>query len=400
MRVLVVDDNATNRRILEEMLKNWHMLPSITCSGEIALEMMEEGRISGKPYRLLLIDVNMPIMDGFELGERIRQRAEYQDTKLILLTSSGMHGDAARCRELGMAAYLNKPVKQSSLLNAISTAFGTTEPEGASHLENHHILHEHIHPLRILLAEDIAVNQKIAVSMLEKRGHTVVVAGDGQEAVAALEAHQDRPFDLVLMDVQMPRMDGLAATALIRTREKETSMHIPIVALTAHAMKGDREACLAAGMDAYVSKPLKANELFSIIEKLNEVKGEPLRGVAHCQVAKESIFDTGQALESVDGDMELFREVAGLFRESYPKTMEEIRAAIDEGDADQLNRAAHSLKGSIINFGARNAVATAFKLEVMGKNRDFTGGMETYSLLANQMEHLKQALEKFAGRTR
>jgi signal transduction histidine kinase/CheY-like chemotaxis protein len=275
LRVLVVDDNSTNRRIMEQMLKSRHMKPTTADSGETALGLMKKAMEHEQPYQLVLMDVHMPIMDGFELARRIRQYPEYKNVKLVILTSAGMRSDAIRCRNLSIEAYLTKPVKQSSLLNAISTVLGTTEPEVPVPLLTQHTLRENMRSLRILLAEDNLVNQKIAANMFEKRGHTVVIANDGQAAVTALEMHKNNHFDLVIMDVQMPKMDGLEATALIREREKGNSKHIPIIALTAHAMKGDQEACLAAGMDAYVSKPIKANELFSVIEKLIGEKSKP-----------------------------------------------------------------------------------------------------------------------------
>jgi two-component system, sensor histidine kinase and response regulator len=395
LRVLVVDDNSTNRRIMEQMLKSRHMQPTTADSGETALRLMKIAMENEQPYQLLLMDVHMPNMDGFELARRIRQYPEYKNVKLVILTSAGMRSDAIRCRNLSIEAYLTKPVKQSSLLNAISTVLGTTEPEVPVPLLTQHTLREYMRSLRILLAEDNLVNQKIAANMFEKRGHTVVIANDGQAAVTAWEMHKNNPFDLVIMDVQMPKMDGLEATAFIREREKGSSKHIPIIALTAHAMKGDQEACLAAGMDAYVSKPIKANELFSVIEKLIGEKSRSFGNLITDQLRKENIFDSEQALESVDGDFDLLRELIAVFSESYPKTMEEIRKAIINGDANKLNKAAHFLKGSVAGFGAKQVMETASQLEVMGKNNNLSQGKEIFTLLAKEMEHLEQSLEDF-----
>jgi two-component system, sensor histidine kinase and response regulator len=395
LRVLVVDDNSTNRRIMEQMLKSRHMQPTTADSGETALRLMKIAMENEQPYQLLLMDVHMPNMDGFELARRIRQYPEYKNVKLVILTSAGMRSDAIRCRNLSIEAYLTKPVKQSSLLNAISTVLGTTEPEVPVPLLTQHTLREYMRSLRILLAEDNLVNQKIAANMFEKRGHTVVIANDGQAAVTAWEMHKNKPFDLVIMDVQMPKMDGLEATAFIREREKGSSKHIPIIALTAHAMKGDQEACLAAGMDAYVSKPIKANELFSVIEKLIGEKSRSFGNLITDQLRKENIFDSEQALESVDGDFDLLRELIAVFSESYPKTMEEIRKAIINGDANKLNKAAHFLKGSVAGFGAKQVMETASQLEVMGKNNNLSQGKEIFTLLAKEMEHLEQSLEDF-----
>jgi CheY-like chemotaxis protein/HPt (histidine-containing phosphotransfer) domain-containing protein len=235
--------------------------------------------------------------------------------------------------------------------------------------------------------------------MLEKRGHRVVVAENGKAALAALESQGERPYDLVLMDVQMPEMDGFEATALIREKEKGTGMHIPIIALTAHAMKGDREACLNAGMDGYVSKPLKSEELLSAMAEAMAGRPETVSDAAQTNVCKEELFDGEQALASVDGDMELLRDVVGLFMEECPGIMAEMRDAINGGDARRLNRAAHALKGSVGNFGARNAFDVALRLEMMGKNDKLNGAGEEFILLADEMERLTKALEEFTGET-
>jgi signal transduction histidine kinase/CheY-like chemotaxis protein/HPt (histidine-containing phosphotransfer) domain-containing protein len=398
LRVLVVDDNATNRRILEDMLKNWRMRPAMADGGPTALEMLAEAREKGDPFRLLLLDVNMPVMDGFRLVKRIRDLPGYAESVIIVLTSSGLRGDAARCRELGISAYLTKPVKHSSLLNTIVTVLGKTEPEGGeAPLVTQHTLRETLRPLHILLAEDNPVNRKIAVGMLEKRGHSVVVAENGKAALAALESQGERPYDLVLMDVQMPEMDGIEATTRIREKEKETGVHVPIIALTAHAMKGDREACLNAGMDGYVSKPLKANELLAAMEQVVMLHSESTGPAVDRAIDEGKILDREQTLASVDGDLELLREIVSLFVEEYPKTMVEIRDAIEGGDAHRLNRAAHSLKGSVVNFGARYAFDLALRLEMMGKERELNKAGEVFSSLAEEMERLSSALEDFSG---
>jgi two-component system, sensor histidine kinase and response regulator len=266
LRVLVVDDNFTNRRILGEMLERWGMKPVPAESGTQALAALERAKESATPFALLLADVNMPQMDGFTLVERIRQQEDLRQTTIMMLTSVGQRGDAARCRTLGIAAYLIKPIGQSQLLDAILNVLGTrVQPanEPGLSLITRHSLRQHQRKLRVLLAEDNAVNQKLASRLLEKRGHTVVVAGNGHEALKALEKEE---FDLVLMDISMPEMDGLEAARAIRASEKTTGAHLPIIAMTAHAMKGDRERCLDAGMDGYVSKPVQAHELFAAAE--------------------------------------------------------------------------------------------------------------------------------------
>ena len=264
--VLIVDDNATNRRILKEMLLGWRMRPVETDSGRSALALLKQAAADRRAFSLVLLDAQMPEVDGFQVADQVMQDPQIAGSVLIMLTSAGFRGDAARCRELGIKAYLAKPVKRSDLLEAIKTVLmspGRTEPVPA--LVTLHSMRESRRHLRILLAEDNRVNQVLAVRLLEKGGHSVLLAETGTAALEALDKHA---FDLVLMDVQMPEMDGLEATANVREREKSTGKHIPIVAMTAHAMVGDKERCLQAGMDAYVSKPLSVKDLFATIESL------------------------------------------------------------------------------------------------------------------------------------
>ena len=266
VKVLVVDDNRTNCRILEGLLLRWHMKPSLVSGGAQALAELSAAREGGKPYRLILTDMHMPDMDGFAMIEEIRRKPELATATIMMLTSAGHRGDAARCQELGVAAYLLKPVRQSELREAVARVLGAQQHEGAIPLITRFSLQDAREPdsfLSVLLAEDNLVNQRLAVRLLEKRGHRVVVAGTGLEALKALEKES---FDLVLMDVQMPEMDGLEATAAIREKEKSTGGHQAVVALTAHAMKGDREKCLAGGMDGYLTKPIRPNELDQLLE--------------------------------------------------------------------------------------------------------------------------------------
>src|SRR3984957_7158483 len=265
-RVLIVDDNRTNRRILEGMLSRWEMISVSVEEGQQALDALSGARAVGQPFSLILTDMNMPKMDGFTLIEQIRKRPELATATIMMLTSAGHRGDAARCQELGVAAYLLKPIRQSELREAIARVLGAHVENGAIPLITRFSLHDGRDPaasLSVLLAEDNPVNQRLAVRLLEKRGHHVVVAGNGAEALTAMDK-QD--FDLVFMDVQMPEMDGLEATAVIRGKEKITGKHQPIIALTAHAMKGDREKCIAGGMDGYLTKPIRPQELDDVLE--------------------------------------------------------------------------------------------------------------------------------------
>jgi CheY-like chemotaxis protein len=264
--VLVVDDNATNRRILNDTLAQWQMRPTTVGGGAAALGCMLHSAATGTPFPLVLIDAHMPEMDGFELAERIKQTPELASATIMMLSSADLTGEAARCRELGLEAFLPKPVKPLELLEEIQKALGssakdTAQPEAAGQL----LVDQMSRPLRILLAEDNVVNQKLVIRLLEKRGHTVLLVTDGREAVDAVAAYD---FDLVLMDVQMPKMDGFEATAVIRERETSTGGHLPIIAMTAHAMKGDDKRCLQAGMDAYVSKPIDVRDLLRAMESV------------------------------------------------------------------------------------------------------------------------------------
>lgn len=261
--VLVVDDNATNRHILEELLIQMQMKPTSAECGADALKAIDLAWQQGEPFALVVLDAHMPEMDGFMVGERILQHPERVTSTVVMLTSGGQPGDAARCRELGFAAYLNKPVRRAELRKAILTALGTTAVSESNSRSIPEPAEINMRPLRILVAEDNPVNQRLAVKLLEKQGHSIRVAVNGREALAALA---EQAFDLILMDVQMPGMDGLEAATAIRLIEQSTNEHIPIIAMTAGAMKGDRERCLEAGMDGYVSKPFRIRELIEAIE--------------------------------------------------------------------------------------------------------------------------------------
>ncbi len=265
LHALIVDDNFTNRRVLHGMLSRWGMKPTAVDGGLAALQAMEVAKNAGSPFPLILLDGQMPEMDGFTLAERIHKDPQLVNATIMMLTSAGHLGDAARCRELGISAYLVKPIRQSELLNAICQVLDKSAQKQPMPLVTRHTLREEKHRIRILLAEDNVVNQTLAVRILEKRGYSVTVAPDGQ---AAVEAFQKEQFELVLMDIQMPGMDGFEATAAIRGRERLTGGHVPIVAMTAHALVGNQEKCLASGMDGYISKPIRTSEFFSTIEKL------------------------------------------------------------------------------------------------------------------------------------
>ena len=389
LRALVVDDNATNRRILSGFLTRWEAIPVAVEGGPAALIELDRALIAGMPFPLILLDAQMPEMDGFALAEQIFARPGLETATVMMLSSAGQRGDAARCRELGISAYLTKPIRPSELLRAIGLALqGRIEPQ-AAHLVTRHSVRTSTSDerlaLKILVAEDNLVNQQLAVRLLQKRGHTVVVAQDGQEALVALE--QDR-FDLVLMDVQMPRMGGLEATALIRDRERGTGKRIPILAMTARAMKGDREACLAAGMDGYVAKPISPQSLFDQIATLT---------AGRAVTVPEPPLHVPDLLASLDGDHELLEELATIFLGDYPARFAAIRSAVEQRDAGALQAAAHALKGSAANFGAPAAIDAAERLESMGRRGDLNGVETAFTDLTVRMTQLTGELAGLCG---
>lgn len=271
VRVLVVDDNATNRQILETTLKYWRMDASSASGGDEALRLIREAKSEDAPFGLMIVDCHMPGTDGFMLVQQVNRLPELEDLVILMLTSGGQHGDAARCKALGIAAYLIKPVLQSDLLETVLNLLGSRGGGVSSApVKLERTLQETRPRLHILLTEDNAVNQRLALRLLEKEGHTIVVADDGEKA---LRACGESTFDLILMDVQMPVMDGLEATAAIRKTEQITGQHVPIIAMTAHAMAGDRMRFLEAGMDGYVSKPIRLQELLQAIEAVFSVPG-------------------------------------------------------------------------------------------------------------------------------
>ena len=274
LRVLIVDDNLTNRRVLNEMLLRWGMKPTAVDGSRLALQALEIAKSNGHPFRLILLDSEMPEIDGFALAAQIEHDPDLVEAAIMMLTSTGHLGDAARCRRLGVSAYLVKPIRQRELLDAICSVLNEVPKKKSAPLVTRHTLREVNSRLRVLLAEDNAVNQTLAVRLLEKRGYTVAVAANGRDALAAFEREA---FDVILMDIQMPEMDGFEATTAIRAREKSTGGHIPIIAMTAHALVGDQERCLSAGMDGYVSKPIRTNELFGTIEGIVSKEGKTIQ---------------------------------------------------------------------------------------------------------------------------
>jgi len=387
MRVLVVDDNLTNRRILESLLAGWGMKPTQAGSGTEALRILAQAQAVNQPFTLILTDASMPEIDGFQLAAEIRRDPQLAGATIVMLTSAGQRGDAARCREMGLEGYLTKPVSQSELLDAVLRLAGSKRPEAKPALVTRHSLREAGKSLRILLAEDNTVNQLLASRLLEKQGHTVVTVGSGRMALERLEKET---FDLILMDIQMPEIDGIEAVGLIRKKEAGTPAHIPIIALTAHAMEGDRERCLAAGMDGYISKPIKAEDLILAIESL---RGSPTPEVmASPGPGRREPLDWGAALDRAGGNTELLKEMVALFLEQLPELLATLREAVTAEDASTLERVAHKLKGSLGNFDARPAYEAAEKLENLVGISPLQNTGPALAVLEKEIERLKRAM--------
>jgi PAS domain S-box-containing protein len=418
--VLVVDDSATNRRILEEMLVNWRMKPIVVSTAQDALKALAEARAAGAAFPLALVDGQMPGIDGFSLVGRIKQDRRLASTAVVMLTSAVRPGDVARCRRIGVAAHLTKPVKQSDLLDTIlslvAEAAPRTRPPAVPRARK-----PASRRMRILLAEDNAVNRRLVVRILEKRGHSVVTAPNGRLALDVLDRARGRGFDAVLMDVQMPDMDGFAATAAIRAREVTRGARLPIIAMTAHALKGDRERCLAAGMDDYLSKPIQIPKLVQMIERLRPLRRakprsnrewgwgptsrkkrlggaraqRPVhRAVAPARLADEVTFDEKAALARAGGDRDLLRELVQIFLADAPKLMSRARKAVKTADAEAVRRAAHALKGAVGTLCAPCVQRAAEQLEALGRDGEVGAADAACTTLASEMARLTQALNR------
>jgi CheY-like chemotaxis protein len=391
--VLVVDDNATNRRIFEAMLLSWGMRPTLADGASPARSAMLAAAARGEPFDLVLLDAMMPNVDGYALAGMITGDPLLAGCPIIMLSSAGAMEDASHCQELGIVRSLIKPVKQSDLLSAILRVLGPADEKELAPVS----AVEPVRPRRILLAEDGLVNQQVARRLLEVRGHRVVLANNGREALDALEREA---FDLVLMDVQMPEMDGFSATAAIRAKERETGKHVPIIAMTAHAMRGDRERCVDAGMDDYLAKPIHSKTLYEKVEAIAPSTPPPSihEPSPRAEEPLENVLDWSAALRRVGGRADLLEQIVKLFFTESDKLMREIHDAIKAGDALRLRRVAHSLKGSADCFSATATVQAALRLETMGRDGMLTDADDGFTVLERAIGRLKVALAERAPR--
>jgi signal transduction histidine kinase/CheY-like chemotaxis protein/HPt (histidine-containing phosphotransfer) domain-containing protein len=396
LRVLVVDDNLTNRRILQEILKRWKVNSTGVEGGEQALTELTSAQQRGQPYQLILTDMHMPKMDGFALVEEIRHRPGFGMMAIMMLTSAGRRGDTERCRSLGVTSYLFKPIRKVELLSAILAVLGQNPAISQPATTTVSKPPAQMKVLNILLAEDNRVNQVVATRMLEKMGHVITVANNGVEALALLAAHA---FDVVLMDIQMPQMDGLTATKNFRLQETTTRFHLPIIALTAHAMKGDRERCLEAGMDGYVSKPINSIELELAIAK---AMGSPSKDVGwtstkvhlEAQSEKQVTLDFKQMLERLGGDEKLLHEVIEIFVDQAPAHMEILRRALAQGDAELTEKTAHSIKGELGYLGLTDVTQKARELEELGRRHNLAEAARVFVSLEPEISAIVAAMRE------
>ena len=398
-RVLVVDDNETNRTILEQILLAKEMVPVTAPSALDGFTLLQDSLCDGQPFRLLISDVHMPKVDGFEFIEMIRADASLSALDIILLTSAGQQGDQQRCEDLRIDAHLTKPVKQSELYNIVLRVLGFDAlDDGWLSMVDSRPTEQPA--LRILLVEDSIANQKVALAMLSRAGHTTVVANHGKEALAILA---EQEFDVVLMDVQMPVMDGLETTAAIRAGETGIhDHHQPIVAMTAHAMTGDRERCLDAGMDEYVSKPVHQKPLFQAIAA---AIGFEATDTSTSRLATSSgilpsapspkLVDWTGPLSQMSGDHAVLKDITESYLNETIDNLSRLPAAIAAGDAKESLRLAHNVKGAMRFFHAEAAQLHGQGLEDLAATGDLTSAPQVFESLKIEVQRVLTVLKCF-----
>jgi two-component system sensor histidine kinase/response regulator len=375
-RILIVDDNETNRRILREMLAAEGVKVDEVSTAAEGLEAIRRGARKTASYDLAILDVQMPDMDGFQLATLVRQDKAIARTNLLMLTSAGQRGDGERCRVLGIRGYLTKPMSRADLLEALGTILAETQGGGETEVVTRHTIAESRHALRVLLAEDNPVNQQVAVAMLVKRGHEVHVVGNGREAVDAVMAHD---YDVVLMDVQMPEMDGFEATKALRATPK--GEHLPIIAMTAHALSGERERCLANGMTDYLAKPFKAHELFALVERASAGEDpEPKAPAALSSVAPPPVdLDGFRSMLREAGAEEALYSVLDTFLRMAPDRLATLAAAAASGTATDIAKAAHAFRGAAATIGARELAEQLERIETRARAGDIEAAREAFA---------------------
>ena len=394
--ILVVEDNETNRCVLREQLTACGCRHKEVSSGMEALEVLRGAVVDKDAFEIAIIDMQMPGMDGETLGQKIKKDPELKNTKLVMMTSVGKRGDARRFKDIGFAAYLTKPVKQSQFYNCLSLVTGmqkdTSDDKSAGIVTRHSIAEYQKRRVRFLLAEDNETNQKVALGILKNFGYKTDVVSNGKKAVEAMERI---PYDIVLMDCQMPQLDGYAATKEIRSSQSKVLNHkVPIIAMTANVMKGDREKCLAAGMDDYIPKPINTEKLLKVIEKwlLKTNDGVQPEDIP-CNIEPvNTIFDMAGLIDRLLGDKDLAHEILDGFIADIPHNFNTLKEALDNEDAILIQEQAHSLKGASASVGAMALEKIAYQIELAGKAKDMIKAGSLISELENQFETLKKSL--------
>ena len=394
--ILVVEDNETNRCVLREQLTACGCRHKEVSSGMEALEVLRGAVVDKDAFEIAIIDMQMPGMDGETLGQKIKKDPELKNTKLVMMTSVGKRGDARRFKDIGFAAYLTKPVKQSQFYNCLSLVTGmqkdTSDDKSAGIVTRHSIAEYQKRRVRFLLAEDNETNQKVALGILKNFGYKTDVVSNGKKAVEAMERI---PYDIVLMDCQMPQLDGYAATREIRSSQSKVLNHkVPIIAMTANVMKGDREKCLAAGMDDYIPKPINTEKLLKVIEKwlLKTNDGVQPEDIP-CNIEPvNTIFDMAGLIDRLLGDKDLAHEILDGFIADIPHNFNTLKEALDNEDAILIQEQAHSLKGASASVGAMALEKIAYQIELAGKAKDMIKAGSLISELENQFETLKKSL--------
>ena len=397
-RVLVVDDNATNRRIIREMLSSEHAIVDEAPSADAALEAIRHAQVQEKPYRLVIVDAQMPARDGFELASVIRGDPTLPTMRLLMLTSAGKPGDGERCRKLGIEGYLMKPLSRSDLVASAAALIGTPSQTSPGELVTRHSIAESRRELTILLAEDNLVNQEVARAMLLKRGHHVDVVANGCDAVDAVRRAR---YDLVLMDIQMPKMDGFAATAAIR--ELPGGIDLPIFAMTAHAMSGERERCMARGMNGYLSKPFKGHELYTLVEGVSPPSPGPATPTPRYREASSStpvaagLAEFRRTMREA-GAEDVVDSILDLFAEDAPVRLAALNGAVDSGQCEEIARAAHAFKSPAGAIGARGLESMLLDMELAGEAGAIDQARTAFDRVRPEVESVLQHLRLERGR--
>ena len=400
LRVMIVDDNAVNRHFFSDALKNWGMSPILANSGEQANLILNHAEEKSEKIDVILLDVCMPEMDGFEFLTQYRTRIDKIGSKVIVLSSAGSPDDARRCREMGIQEYVTKPVSQNELLASIVATITGGSMRDVSHKITTDEMLSGLAPLKVLLVEDNVVNQKLALSLLKKWNHKAVVADTG---LVALEKYKQEQFDVILMDMQMPEMGGIEATQLIRAIEsrEEGRQHVPIIAMTANAMPGDWERCLESGMDHYLSKPIKAAQLQNLLCQYQSALPLTTTGIENMNDANSTLANKSQGFDYQHAlacaDQEVIKIIAQSFLNVYMQYLAELADAISRKDAELLHRSGHTMKGVVSNFCAHPIEELANTLEKKGRDNDFEGADDLLAKIDAELILLTNALKIFVA---